>query len=412
MFILGQIRASVLQQDWVYTRFKNPSGFIPLFTSGTLGNFNILTVSFFPSFLSSLSAIVIERPSRRTLLCLYVSNIATETLFRMGVWRGYFSTLPRGEVYIFAASITILLYMFRGQVSKQDSIFKIIRFVIGKYEEPGNEDRSDKVLSDVTEPVAGTSRDSYVKENERSSIRKSKNPIFNAVWESFKVYKEIIDRLKSFRSHSSCPHPYSCAHYILTGTVKLFGCGLGAQMALKLVLKVKQLLRRPKLIKSLILRKDNLYLASFLGGFAGLYRLASCSLRRAFNEDSRYYAIPAGLLASVAFSMYPDNTVALYVMWKALQLLWNSGVENGKLPEVKWFVILLYCFSTAVLFHAAIIEPQNLRSSYWKFLCNLSGGRIAAMARTPLDGFGLGTSAALQEVLRKTRTTDQHKYSF
>ena len=60
---------------------------------------------------------------------------------------------------------------------------------------------------------------------------------------------------------------------------------------------------------------------------------------------------------------------------KLLQLSWNHGVESKKVPEVKWFVILLYCFSTAVLFHAAIVEPQNLRTSYWKFLYSLSGGR-------------------------------------
>lgn len=57
------------------------------------------------------------------------------------------------------------------------------------------------------------------------------------------------------------------------------------------------------------------------------------------------------------------------------QLLWNNAVENEKVPEIKWFVIFLYCFSTAVLFHTAILEPQNLRSSYWKFLYTVSGGR-------------------------------------
>lgn len=45
-----------------------------------MGHFNLLTVSFFPAFLSSVFAILIERPSRRTLLCLYVSNVATETV--------------------------------------------------------------------------------------------------------------------------------------------------------------------------------------------------------------------------------------------------------------------------------------------------------------------------------------------
>ena len=36
--------------------------------------------------------------------------------------------------------------------------------------------------------------------------------------------------------------------------------------------------------------------------------------------------------------------------------------------------------------------------------------RIATMSRLPLDEFGLETSKALQEVLRKTNTTDKYTY--
>lgn len=92
------------------------------------GCFHLYTVSFLPSFLSSFAAIFIERPSRRPLLCLYVSNIATETLFRMAVHRGYISPIRHGETYIFAASIALLLYFYRSKVDKTDSIYKILRY--------------------------------------------------------------------------------------------------------------------------------------------------------------------------------------------------------------------------------------------------------------------------------------------
>ena len=46
----------------------------------------------------------------------------------------------------------------------------------------------------------------------------------------------------------------------------------------------------------------------------------SCLLRRVFNRDSKLHAIPSGLLAGLAFGFFPDNTVALYVMWKSLQV--------------------------------------------------------------------------------------------
>lgn len=33
------------------------------------------------------------------------------------------------------------------------------------------------------------------------------------------------------------------------------------------------------------------------------------------------FAFPSGLLASVAFAFYSDNTIALYIMWKTLQVI-------------------------------------------------------------------------------------------
>nr|CAD7430405.1 unnamed protein product [Timema monikensis] len=42
-----------------------------------LGNFNVLTVSFVPALLSSYVAILLERPSRRGLLSLYVTNVVS-----------------------------------------------------------------------------------------------------------------------------------------------------------------------------------------------------------------------------------------------------------------------------------------------------------------------------------------------
>jgi hypothetical protein len=51
-----------------------------------------------------------------------------------------------------------------------------------------------------------------------------------------------------------------------------------------------------------------------------LFQLMSCVLRRIFNRDSKLHAIPSGLLAGLTFGFFPDNTIALYVMWKSLQV--------------------------------------------------------------------------------------------
>lgn len=104
-----------------------------------------------------------------------------------------------------------------------------------------------------------------------------------------------------------------------------------------------------------------------------------CTLRRITGKDAASHAVPAGLIAGLAFRKYPDTTVALYVLWKAAQITYTMGIDKGILPRVPGFTEFLYCFSTAVLFHAALLEPTNLRPSYWKFLHSLSGGRCDAI---------------------------------
>lgn len=375
-----------------------------------LGKFSFLTVSFLPSFLSSLSAIIIERPSRRSLLSLYVSNVATETLFKMGVERGYYSPISHGGTYIFATSIALLLYFYRSKPNKQVSLYKIFRIIVGKYE--GNEYLKKENLSCETQNNSANEENNsrnLIKQHVLNKTSCKKNIFIK----SLETYKKIIERLKQLKGkHISCSHPFSCVHYILKGSIQVFSYALSAQLVINLFFGTRKLITKPFLTREIIFRKGNLNLPMFLGGFTGLYRLISCLLRRFFKKDSSYYAIPAGLIGGLTFMIYSSNTIALYFMWKALQLLWNDLVEKKIVPEIKWFVIFLYCFSTAVLFHVAIFEPHLLRSSYWKFLYAISGGRIATMSREPLDIFGFETSKHLTDVLKKTNTIIKKSYIF
>lgn len=85
--------------------------------------------------------------------------------------------------------------------------------------------------------------------------------------------------------------------------------------------------------------------------------------------------------------------------------------DEGYLPKVPGAVILMYCAFTAVLFHAASIEPLNLRLSYWKFLHNLSGGRISVMDRRKFDAFGLETHAQIMKTIETAKTGSEIKFA-
>lgn len=102
-----------------------------------LGHFNLLTVSAVPAFLASVFAIIIERPSRRTLLALYVSNVATETVWNMAVSRNLVRNIRHGDVALFGGSIAILLMYFKGGYhknshSEKDPMFGLLRCTISQ----------------------------------------------------------------------------------------------------------------------------------------------------------------------------------------------------------------------------------------------------------------------------------------
>lgn len=363
--------------------------------------FNFFTVSYVPAFMSSVCALLIERPSRRGLLSLYVSNVATETLFRMAVARGMVTPIRNGQVWIFGISVAAIIYYFRSGMHHRhnDSIFDILRFVLTDSEEckrvdaPRNNDINDEGESlnqpQRTPPTRGN-----------VSLR------LPYILKMVQLYTSLVDRVKQMPKHQTCRHPNSCAHYVLHGGLKMFSIGLGIQISLKLVLQMTRLLANgPKYLKTILWTKDSLKLAVFLGGFSGTFRLISCLLRHITGKDNALYSIPASLIASLSFASYPDTTVALYVMWKMLQITYNIGIDKGYLPTVPHFTFLLYCASTATLFHAATLEPLCLRQSYWKFLHSLSGGRVAGMDRLALDAYGLETSKQLAEMLKRTKTS-------
>ncbi|XP_022915769.1 transmembrane protein 135-like isoform X1 [Onthophagus taurus] len=371
-----------------------------------LGNFNVVTASFMPAFLSSVFAILIERPSRRTLLSLYVSNVATETIWNMLVYRNMVKPIPYGQVAIFAASISVLLTIFRSglhakEEKRIDPMFKILRFIIGTHEEkvPSQTSQSNTIHRE-TESVNDSSRWGTT----WRPRKKKTNFVFALINQALRVYKQIINKIKCCDRHTVCPHPFSCLYYTIQGSTKMFSIGLSIQLVLKLVLNMQVLFKNPKRFSGVIFRRDTIKLASFLAGSCGIFRAISCLLRRTTGKDSSMYAIPAGLLAGVAFSQYPDKTIALYVMWKTLQIAYNLGIDHGYVPKVPGFNLLLYCFSTAMLFHVALLEPQNLRSSYWKFLCNISGGRVACMDRSAFEPWGLGTMEGLAQTIERTKT--------
>ncbi|XP_075145687.1 transmembrane protein 135-like [Haematobia irritans] len=352
-----------------------------------LGRYTLLSVAFIPTFLASLMAILVERPQRRPLLALYVANVASESLWKMAEARGWVKSIPNGQVVIFGASISALLYLYRLGLHKttcKDSLFGILRIFVGKTEEG---DAKAKEIEALNESV-----------NASTSTR-SRPPVnFSTINGWVQIYARFVEKLKG--KHHSCKHKCGCINYAVMGGLKPLLGGIGIQVALKLLMNIKKVVQNKVNWKQTIFNQKTLNLGLFLGSFSFLYKSVSCGLRHGFNRDDPRFAIPAGLISSLSFFYYPDTTVALYVMWKALQIIYNLGIQEKKVPEVPGFTIFLYAFCTAVLFHSGILEAQTLRPSYYKFLQAISGQRLTNFNLEPLEVFGLNTVGQTKEVLK------------
>lgn len=206
------------------------------------GGFNFYTFSYVPALLASLAAILIERPSRRAMLAIYTSNVASETLFNMAVVRGIVRPVSRGGCMLFGASAAAILFMYRLGAdasseagAKSDAIFEVVQFVVGEGERRIGR-RSVDIVDDTPE-------------RER--------------------------QMKAWPRHQTCPHRYSCVHYGVHGGLRLFGVGLAIQVALRSVLQAKNTWRQgPGHLVRVLAKWETFKVGLFLGGFTGLYRVS------------------------------------------------------------------------------------------------------------------------------------------
>lgn len=99
----------------------------------------------------------------------------------------------------------------------------------------------------------------------------------------------------------------------------------------------------------------------------------SCLLRHSFNRDDAVFAIPAGLVASVAFTQYPDNTVALYVMWKAIQVSCDLLIIIYLIS----IIVFIFFFFLDILQHGPRTRHTSTHSQFHALcLCILHGSTL------------------------------------
>uniref|UniRef100_A0A3P8UAU4 Transmembrane protein 135 n=1 Tax=Amphiprion percula TaxID=161767 RepID=A0A3P8UAU4_AMPPE len=350
-----------------------------------LGGFYSWSAGFGSALPASYIAILLERKSRRGLLTIYMANLATETLFRMAVTRGIIRPIKHGEVLLFCITASLYMFFFRSKDGLKGFAFSALKFIIGKEEIPTHSITAEHTSSRPLERTPAIEGEDLQVSAERPSSRR-KTLVAYA--------RELLESIcKRGPRHRCCKHCQdNCISYCIKGFVRMFSVGYLIQCCLKVPSAFRQMFSKPSRLPSLFYNKENFQLGAFLGSFVSIYKGTSCLLRWVRNIDDELHALIAGFLAGISMFFYKSTTISMYLFSKLVETMYFKGIEAGQFPYFPHADTIIYAISTAICFQAAVMEVQNLRPTYWKFLLRLTKGRFALMNRQLLDVFGTQAS--------------------
>lgn len=402
------------------------------------GRLHLMQSTVLCGFLSSACAITIERPERRSVLALYMLNLASEIVYRMLRSRGVVRDVPNFEVAMFALSLGGYIYYARKKGHFNDVVSLLLRHLIGKEELVGYAEQQAKLalkeaellkapgdvdklvrLCDVTPitetpplitcggntfgnrhgaKVNGTDKNGAPRAKSWASLDGVTSGGGLLVHQGACVHRSVLRLLNSaFRllseRHCTCRHQYSCLANFFKVAVKFGSVGWAAGVGFSL-LKGYRKIRIRQLLSGFVLGPMALRTGCFLGGLTSLYSLSSCALRWFSDGQRDWHGLVAGTAGGLACAVCPSSYVSLYLLWKLIELVYLKSAEQQLVPKFEGAAVWLYAVCTSIMLYVAILEPHNLRPQYRKFLDDISGRLMSQINRFPLDMLGLHSSQA------------------
>ncbi|KAL2094397.1 hypothetical protein ACEWY4_009116 [Coilia grayii] len=362
-----------------------------------LGGFYSWSAGFGAALPASYISILLERKSRRGLLTIYMANLATETVFRMAVTRGIVKPIKHGEVLLFCLTASLYMFFFRCKDGLKGFAFSALKFIVGKEEIPTHSFLAEQAYARALERPASEAQRGPSEGTPSEGTPASRRSSIAA------FTRRLLDSLcKCGPRHRCCKHYHdNCISYCIKGFIRMFSVGYLIQCFLKVPSAFRQVFTKPSRLVSLLYNKENFQLGAFLGSFVSIYKGTSCFLRWVRNLDDELHALIAGFLAGISMFFYRSTSISMYLFSKLVETMYFKGIEAGRFPYFSEADTIIYAISTAICFQAAVMEVQNLRPSYWKFLLRLTKGRFALMNRRALDSFGTGASRDFKDFIPK-----------
>lgn len=317
-------------------------------------------------------AVLIEKPSRRSSLAFYVSNVASETLFKIFVARGFVRPISHGQVYLFSVAIATIMYLARKHGFEDDPLSATISLIVGPEEAAKRTKKVNISDQEFSEKIPITSDESV------------KGSISNFI----------------FGHHYLCPHPNSsCLYYALRAASRALLIGYTAQLGMRIFARLPLIWKDSEQLRPILRDTTPIKFGLFLCSFSGLYKSLSCIMRWRTNCWTPKTNLIAALAAGPAMFLYPSSTVALYVLWKSLEALFHEAERSKRMSneQKELLIVLLYALATSQLFYSALMNPKHMKKSYMSFLDRMSQHRLHLINRSVLDVFGTEASAGYED---------------
>lgn len=290
------------------------------------------------------------------------------------VSKKYLPNIPHFDVFVFTLSIATQFYLMKRNGYSNDLFSSILKFMLGESEIHSKAMiEKYKYRYDLYEP-SNLNNDSI-----------------------------LVDLL--LNKHRSCIHRDNCSIYVLKGFLKPFLVSSLVQLASKTLLKPKLLLDRPSILIDEIRNLSNYKFGLFNGVFASIFKFTNCLLRRKSDGRREWHAFVGALAAGPFMFLNPNISIAHYVMWKALESVYNEAVKFKLVKHKEFYPGLLYAIATSQIFYTAIVEPEYLKPSYMKFVNRVTDNQVNLFNRPLFRGFfnRLDDEYLIRKALEPTR---------
>ncbi|KAJ1364416.1 hypothetical protein KIN20_024509 [Parelaphostrongylus tenuis] len=293
-------------------------------------------------------SLLIEKRNRWPSLALYLTNLASETLFHHLNNRGYVHKINRGEVIPFTIGIGLFSYLYSAG-KLDDSTKKLFNFV---YNDTGTRD----ILLQ---------------------------------WPFPETFKLLLNQLRSrFGRTKLCEHENSCVSVMVESFICNCVTGLGVSVSLTTLRNIHYLASNPMRIIRQLLSRSTSRIPVFFGLMPFVFHGIRCSLSRIRKSSYMTRNTIAGTASGLAMLAFSNVSIAMYVFWKAIEAMFYDLVKQGRIRSMPCGDLLLYSISTAFVLWKIVIEPQAIRRSYLSFLLTFTGNRMALLNRDLYEHFG------------------------